>query len=69
MISHLDDTAVPLLGRYQEFPLPWAVSTRFLEVDVFSRLEGQEGCGGVPVVRRGDNQGMDRLVVQGSAEV
>ena len=45
------------------------VADRLLDVDVLARLAGPDRGQGVPVVRRGDRDGVDVLVVEDLAEV
>ena len=53
----------------QELALAVGVRGGLLDVDVLARLAGAEGDRGVPVVRRGDEHRVDRLVVQQVPEV
>ena len=45
------------------------VSARFFHVDMFSRIAGQDGGRGVPVVGRGDPDCIDRGIVQDVSQI
>ena len=67
--AHLDDPLVLPGGLDQLAALPAVVAQRLLDVHVLARLAAPDGGRHVPVVGRGDDHGVDRLVVQGLAEV
>ena len=48
---------------------PAVVCGRFLDVDVLAGLAGPDGRQGMPVIGSGRDDGVDRLVVQGLAEI
>ena len=67
--AHLDHAAV-LAGRGDHLPaFPDVVGQRLLDVDVLARLAGPDGGQGVPMVGRGDDDGVDVLVVEQLADV
>jgi hypothetical protein len=45
------------------------VTARLLQIDVFSRLEGEDRRRRVPVIRRSDRDGVDVLVVERAPKV
>ena len=65
----LDDPVV--LPRGLDDPPAFAdvVADRLLDVDVLAGLAGPDRRQGVPVVGRGDRDGVDRLVVEQAADV
>ena len=67
--AHLDHAAV-LSGRGDHLPaFPDIVRQRLFHVDVFARLARPHGGQGVPMVRRGDDDGVDILVVKQFADI
>ena len=67
--ADLHDAVVPP-GRIDHAPaLEQVVRDRFLDVDVLARLAGPDRGQGVPVVRGGDGDGGDVLVLQHLADV
>ncbi len=68
-VAHLGDALV-LLGRGHHGPaLGDPVRQRLLAVDVLAGLAGQDGRDRVPVVGRGDHDGVDILAVEHLAEI
>src|SRR5262249_1911974 len=62
--------AVELAGRLDDAPaLADVVADRLLDVDVLAVLQRPDGRQGVPVVRRGDGDDVDRLVFDDLADV
>ena len=67
--AHLDHAAV-LSGRGHHLPaFPHVVGERLLDVDVLARLAGPDRGQGMPMVGRGDDHGVDVLVVEQFADV
>ena len=56
-------------GLEQQSAFAEVVAARLLHVDVLARLAGQNGRRGVPVIGRGDDHGVDRLVVEHAPQV
>ena len=67
--ADLDDAAVLSRGLDQLLPFPAVVAQRLLHVDVLARLAAPERGRHVPMVGRGDDHGVDRLVVEHLAEI
>ena len=68
-VAHLGD-ALGLLGRVDHRPaLGDPVRQRLLAIDVLAGLAGEDGRDRVPVVGRGDDDGVDVLAVEHLAEV
>src|SRR5262249_40629919 len=65
----LDDPAELAGGLDGNAALVDVVAARLLDVDVFGRLAGPDGHEGVQVVRRGNRDGVEVLVVQRLAHV
>ena len=65
----LNDHAVAAGGLEQEASLPEVVAAGLFHVDVLTSVAGQDRCRGVPVVRCGDDHGVDRLVVENPPQV
>ena len=65
----LDDPVVPPRGLDGDPAFVDVVAARFFDVDVLARLAGPDRDQGVPVVGRGDRDGVDRLVVEHAADV
>ena len=67
--ADLHDAVVPP-GRLDHAPaFDEVVRDRLLDVDVLARLAGPDGRQGVPVVGRGDHQGVDIAILQDTAHV
>ena len=62
--AELDDAVVLARGLDHPPPFDDVVAGRLLDVDVLAGLAGQDGQQRVPVVGRGDRDGVDRLVVE-----
>ena len=69
LVAHLHDAVEVCLGQGDQLALPRVVRAWFLAVHVLAGLECENGCRGVPEIWRGDDQGIDRLVVEDAAEV
>ena len=67
--ARLDHAAVPPGGGHHLLAFPDVVRDRFFDVNVFSRLARQNGHRRVPMVGRGDHDGIDGSIVEDSAEV
>jgi hypothetical protein len=65
----LHDDVVPPGRIQQQAALAVVVTTRFLDVDVLSRIAGHDGCRRVPMVGRGNDDRVDRRVVQHVAKI
>ncbi len=65
----LDDAVVVRGGLDHPPPFPHRVRRRLLDVDVLARLQRPDGRQRVPVVRRGDDDGVDVLVVHHAAQI
>ena len=65
----LDDAVVLAGGLDGDAALVDVVAARLLDVDVLAGLAGPDGHQRVPVVRRGDRDGVDVLVVERLADV
>src|SRR5207245_9956542 len=65
----LDDTVVALGGFDGDTAFVDVVTARLLDVDVLARLAGPDGHQRVPVVRSGDRDGVEVLVLQGLADI
>src|SRR5207248_7879713 len=65
----LDDPAVAAGGLDGDPALVDVVAARLLDVDVLAGLAGPDGHQGVPVVRRGDRDRIDVLVLEHPADV
>ena len=69
LVSHLDQQAgIPLFG-HEQVSLGGIVATGFFDVDVLAGVEGHHGHGRVPVVGRGDDDGVDGFIVEEAAEI
>ncbi len=70
MLRAVLDDAVVLPGCLDHLPpLDDVVAERLFDVDILARLAGEHGGNGVPVIRRGDQHGMDVLPIQRPAEI
>ncbi len=67
--THLDNPAITS-RRLDHLPaLVDRPAERLLAIDVLARLAGQHGDGGVPVVGRGHEHGVDVLAVEDAAKI
>jgi hypothetical protein len=69
LAAHLEDPFVPVGGGDDFDPFVDGEGHRLLDVDVLAGREGVERHLPVPVVRRGDEHGVDVLVVEQAAVV
>ena len=67
--ADLDHATVLASRRHHLLPFPQVVRERLLNVDVLASLARPDGREGVPVVRQGDDHGVDTLVVEHFAGV
>ncbi len=67
--SLLDVLAVLPLRGNEQFALVWIVSARLLDVHVLSRLQRENRHRRVPVIRRGNRDDVDILVVERAAKI
>src|SRR5690242_2214666 len=67
--AHLDDALMLALRLDEQLALMRVVPARFLHVDVLAGLHGQQRRRRVPVVGRGDHQGVHGLVLERFAEI
>lgn len=67
--SHLDELAVLALGGDEQRTLGGIVAAGLFDVDVLAGLQPVDGHGRVPVVGRGDGDGVDIFLVEDATEV
>ena len=67
--ADLDDLVVASRGLDHPAPLGDRVRGRLLDVHVLARLERPDGGERVPVIRRGDDDAVDVLVIEHAAEI
>ena len=60
---------VPSRGGDHEFALARVVRGGLLDIDMFAGGAGEDGRGRVPVIRRGDEEGIHVLVVQDAPKI
>ncbi len=65
----LDDPVVPPRGLDGDPAFVDVVAARLFDVDVLARLAAPDRDQGVPVIGRGDRDGVDRLVLEDAADV
>ena len=65
----LDNPFVATCRFDKQAALPNIVGARFFDVDVFSGLAGQDGRWRVPMIRGGDDDGIQRVVGQDFSNV
>ncbi len=58
-----------VLARRQQLPLTGVVAARLFDIDVLASLQRQQRRRRVPVIRCRDYQGVDIVVIEGTAEV
>ena len=69
LATHLHD-AIVFPRRRDDLPgLEHVVRARFFHVDVLAGLAGPDGLQGMPVIRAGDGDGVDALVLENLADV
>ena len=67
--AHLDELAVFLLRLDEQCAFGGVVAAGLFNVDVLAGLEAEDRHGCVPVVGRGDGDGVDVFLLQDLAEV
>ena len=67
--ARLDDAVVLARGVDELAAFPDFVRNRFLHIDILAGLDGPDGRERMPVVRRGDSDGIDIRVLQKFADV
>ena len=67
--ADLDHLAIPSRGLHHPASFPDGVRRRLLDVDVLSSLQRPDRRQRVPVIGRGDDHGVDVLVVEHAAQV
>jgi hypothetical protein len=69
LVAHLHEaTVLPRRGD-EHFRLPRILAAGLFNVDVLARLERQQGCRRVPVIRQGEEDGVERLVIERRTEI
>jgi hypothetical protein len=69
LVANLNHLAVFLLRGDEQFTFAGVLAGRFFYIDMLARLEAVNSERGVPVVGRGDGDGVDVLRLKGFAEV
>ncbi len=69
LVAHLDDAVVLAGGFDEELAFEAGVAARFFDVNMFSGLDRQDAHPGVPVVGRGDDDGVDFGIFENAAEI
>jgi len=67
--SHLNDAFVLAHGSNHPLPFNDVVPVRLLNINVLASNAGKDRRDGMPVIRRSDNQRIDRLVIDQFAKV
>ena len=69
MGADLDDFVVASGGIEEESAFADIVTAGLFDIDVLAGVEGHDRSGGMPVIRSGDDDGVDFLIVEDFAEV
>lgn len=67
--ADLEESARTADGFHEEFAFAGIVGQRGLEIDGLTRLQGENGGRRVPVVRRGDDDGLDAAILENAPEI
>ncbi len=69
LVAHLHDAFVLAGGGDHQFALAQVVAAGFLDIDMLAGRAGQDGGGRVPVIGRGNGNGVHVGLIQDGAEV
>ena len=69
LASHLNHTVVFARGFDRQLSFPRIVTARLLDIDVLARCAAENRRRGMPVIRGGTHQRVDRLVVERLAKI
>ena len=69
LAPHLHDAVVPPRSRDGQLSFTRIVAAGFFDIDMLAGRACQNRGRGMPMVRRGDDQGVDRLIVENLAEI
>ena len=69
LVAHLHDALVFARGGDHQFAFAQVVAAGLLDIDVFAGRAGEDGGGRVPVIGRGNGNGVHVGIIQDAAEV